>query len=500
MKKPPKNDFDPTLFDPSLIDGIPQLQNIFRLEENLFDLDETKINETVKLINEKFIGDQKKIIVDLVDYVAEHRHLMWPILSELISKLPTPTISLNCTNFVNYLVKTGSLNEKSCKHKVITPSTAEDLEHQYGKFTVERCIRDDDVERLKLFIAERTFTRSKVPLNNKEVSLMSFAAYYSAFKCFQFLFLNDNEITMETVENAVKGGCKPIIEIIKQKGSSFRGTFSIAVQYHHNKDGRWILEEYGMDPIDLFFCVKNYNTLAFAFLATNQGYVLDKNLDNMTPLMYCAELGRLDLLKHLISLGAHISSKSKIGITALLYATKNGHNDVVECLLENGASTEEADTSGTTAIILAASKGYTNIVETLIKHHARINHRNKNKISALNKAMCHEHIQTVKILLENGANIEEKLKDNATPLIYAASNGHLELVKCLIKHGANVNAREKHGGTPLMFAAQQWYMGIIQILLKNGADASLQDLGGLTAADHTYSEEIKEVLNRSMRR
>ena len=500
MKKPPKNELDPSNFDPSLIDRIPQLQNIYKLEELLFDLTESKIDETAKLIKEKFIDEQKNIIISLVDYVADHRPLMWPILSSLVAKLPAPKISLSCTNFVNYLVKSGSLDERSCKHKVITPSSAEDLEHEYGKFTLERCLRDDDVERLKAFVTERAFTRNRLLLKNKDVPLTSFAAYYSAFKCFQFLILNDHEITTDTVENAVRGGYQPIIDILKQKGLSFRGTFSVAVQYHRNKHGKWILDEYGMDPIDIPFCVKSYNTLAFAFLATNQSYVLEKSIENVTPLMLCAELGRLDFTKHLISLGAHISSKSKDGITALLYATKNGYNAVVECLLENGANTEECDLSGTTAIILAASKGYTNIVETLIKHHARINHRNKNKISALNKAMCHEHLQTVRILLENGANIEEKLKDNATPLIYAASNGDLELVKILIKHGANVNARDKHGATSLMFAAQQWYMAIIQNLLKNGADPSIRDLGGHTAADHTYSEEIKEVLNRAMRK
>ena len=69
------------------------------------------------------------------------------------------------------------------------------------------------LERIVNELAETEAKRIEAQ-KEKEVNLISAAAYYSSMKCFKFLMINQTEFTYETSEFAVMGGNQSIINFV----------------------------------------------------------------------------------------------------------------------------------------------------------------------------------------------------------------------------------------------------------------------------------------------
>ena len=73
--------------------------------------------------------------------------------------------------------------------------------------------------------------------------------------------------------------------------------------------------------------------------------VLDKDQANnqgATPLYIAAENGHLDVVRHLVEVGADKDQASNQRATPLFIAALNGHLDVVRHLVEVGADKDQA--------------------------------------------------------------------------------------------------------------------------------------------------------------
>ena len=127
------------------------------------------------------------------------------------------------------------------------------------------------------------------------------------------------------------------------------------------------------------------------------------------------------------------------GLTPLMYAAAGGHIEVVKLLLKAGAKVEAEDYYGDTPLIYASKKGEGNI-------------------------------EIVKLLLNAGAEVEAKDSLGRAPLILASKQGHVELVKLLLKSGAEVEVKNRWGDTPLIRAALNGHNEVVQLLLKAGAN------------------------------
>lgn len=79
-----------------------------------------------------------------------------------------------------------------------------------------------------------------------------------------------------------------------------------------------------------------------------------KGNDCMTPVVYAAMSGRLEMVKALIDLGADVNSGNRFGNTALIYAAGDGNEAMTNALLDAGANVEAKNESGVTALHLAS--------------------------------------------------------------------------------------------------------------------------------------------------
>jgi len=173
----------------------------------------------------------------------------------------------------------------------------------------------------------------------------------------------------------------------------------------------------------------------------------------LSPLLYAARDGRLDIVKILLAAKADVNQVDANGITPLVDAITNNHVDVARYLIDHGADVNASDWYGRTPLWSA--------VET----------RNQ----------------------DFDANTQENSIDRA-PFV--------ELIKVLIGHGANVNARTKEvppfkrhflkgtgslawvditGQTPFFTAALSGDVTVMRLLLDHGADPKIPTIQGTTA-------------------
>lgn len=102
---------------------------------------------------------------------------------------------------------------------------------------------------------------------------------------------------------------------------------------------------------ELIGTIENRNLPSFNKLI-EQGVVLDGFSNGVTPLMYAASIGDLEVLTRLIEQGADVNLKANNhdGLTATMIAIRNRHSHIVSSLLASGASTTIDDNHGRSAM------------------------------------------------------------------------------------------------------------------------------------------------------
>lgn len=167
--------------------------------------------------------------------------------------------------------------------------------------------------------------------------------------------------------------------------------------------------------------------------AIQSGQVGIENRDciDRTPLMVALEMGRSELVKTLMDLGANPDAKSDDGGTCLSRAIDAGDAESLDLLLDHGADIEQASSGCHTPLAQAAMRGMVGMVEQLLKR---------------------------------GANIEARGEMDETPLFEACYFGHAEAVTALLKHGANRLATDTFGLTVIDVAREHGGPAVVAAL------------------------------------
>jgi ankyrin repeat protein len=190
----------------------------------------------------------------------------------------------------------------------------------------------------------------------------------------------------------------------------------------------------------------------------------------MTPLLYAARDGRLDLVRDLLAAGAEIDAVEANGITPLLIAITNNHPDVARLLIDRGANIKVTDWWGRTPLWAA--------VET-----RNMDVDNATFVNGVDRA---PFLPLIQVLLEKGADPNVRMKE-VPPIrrTFLRTTGSLSWV-------------DFTGQTPFLTAALAGDVTVMQLLLKHGADPKIPTFEGTTAlmaaagvnwvVDQTYDE------------
>eukprot|EP00958_Prasinococcus_capsulatus_P008118 scaffold766_cov560-Prasinococcus_capsulatus_cf.AAC.9 len=190
----------------------------------------------------------------------------------------------------------------------------------------------------------------------------------------------------------------------------------------------------GMTPLSTAVC--NGRLEVIQTLAAHHFALVDlPNRDGMTPLMFAARFGLLEVMAELVRLNATVSLQVREH-TALNEAIKSKQIGALKFLLKNGASPSTESSSRITPMVLAAQ--------------------------------CDFH-QALSILVGGGAPIDQCNASGETALKAAATSGAIASIKQLVALGAVVD-NEVEGVTPLQAAISAQNMASVEALCALGAD------------------------------
>ena len=190
--------------------------------------------------------------------------------------------------------------------------------------------------------------------------------------------------------------------------------------------------------------------------------------DQLTPLHYACQHGRLDVIEKLVS--EYQYELNELGMampTPLQVAAACGQTDVVQYIITN--SSDVSLKGGVVSPLhLAADNGHLDTLKALVKSKlCRVSIGDQDGNTPLHHACAHGHLQVVSYLCDKARHpLSIRNKKGESPLHIAAKHCHFAIVKYLIdeKHCDPAAKNERVGSTPLHLAAKSGCLEIVQYL------------------------------------
>jgi ankyrin repeat protein len=189
-----------------------------------------------------------------------------------------------------------------------------------------------------------------------------------------------------------------------------------------------------------------------------RGGLPDRGLRNavpgaMSPLLYAARDGRLDIARTLVEAKADVNQVDANGITPLIAAITNNHVEVALFLIDHGADVNASDWYGRTPLWSA--------VET----------RNQDfdagtQDNSIDRA---PFLGLIDVLIQRGANLDARTKE-VPPF-----------KRHFLKATGSLSWVDFTGQTPFLTAALSGDVAVMRLLLDHGADPTIPTFAGTTA-------------------
>jgi ankyrin repeat protein len=178
----------------------------------------------------------------------------------------------------------------------------------------------------------------------------------------------------------------------------------------------------------------------------------------MTPLLYAARDGRLEVARILVTAGADIEKRDPNDITPLHMAIANDQIETAKFLIDRGAQVNTVDWYGRSPIWQAVE----------------VRNMDVDNSTFTNGVDREPVLELIKLLLAKGADTNVRTAEappirrfilpttgtlewvdfvGMTPFLFAARAGDVAVMKLLLAHGANPKIPTFAGTTPLMAAA-----------------------------------------------
>ncbi|KAF8415868.1 ankyrin repeat-containing domain protein [Tirmania nivea] len=195
------------------------------------------------------------------------------------------------------------------------------------------------------------------------------------------------------------------------------------------------------------------------------------------PLQAASLMGRVNVVKMLLSRGADVDARGGLHKQNALFAAIDGqHKEVLEVLLQQNPEPVLNCTGGVcdfSPLSAAASQGNLAMVQMLLPQSLKAN---VDPTPALHEAVVHPltPVDLVELLINAGADIQSQISPaSGTPLNAAAFRGNFPVVQKLLEHGACPNTASSIPPlTPLHSATIVCDVKTIQVLLEHGANVN----------------------------
>lgn len=192
------------------------------------------------------------------------------------------------------------------------------------------------------------------------------------------------------------------------------------------------------------------------------------SIDGVTPVMYAASKGYLNIVIHLLDRGADISAQPWNGIGVLMGAVMNGYVFIADTLINRGANVNDSDLLGRTPLMVACADGNWLMADMLLYYGADPSQRDEAGNSALMYASWFGHSEIIPLLLEHGAPIDPQDMDGFTPFMAASQQGHQKAAELLLEAGAEMYHQCNEGMDALKLAINGGHREMTVYLLQQG--------------------------------
>ena len=235
--------------------------------------------------------------------------------------------------------------------------------NSYPEDSFELFIRNDDVDKLELFVADKTveFYEQKININKydankrmQKVCPIEMAALYGSCKVFKFMILNAKPTSNTLFQYAIQGGSNEIIHICESYGFAKELTndaIDTAISFQRYDVFDYLMNHFKV-TIPLLTCGINiFDTLTFLYYMNEGCEILTFNVDNsntMQRVSYAAFTNNYPQVLILVEKGADVNSaynKSKennfsrfSGKSPLYVATQIQSREIIKLLLDHGAN------------------------------------------------------------------------------------------------------------------------------------------------------------------
>jgi ankyrin repeat protein len=183
--------------------------------------------------------------------------------------------------------------------------------------------------------------------------------------------------------------------------------------------------------------IEGFHNFAHSWLDDHPGTDVDsKDNRGMTPLMYAALRGHMDMVKLLMCRKADVNARSIDGLTALGLAFLGASSECARILLEDGAGLDISIFAGGSAFHQAVQSKQLYLVKILVEKNADIYAYDRRGFSSLILA-CRipQNVEVINYLLQQGADISKKSNNHRTAWEIACLYGYSENAQALVASG-----------------------------------------------------------------
>ncbi|XP_026196624.1 ankyrin repeat and EF-hand domain-containing protein 1a isoform X2 [Anabas testudineus] len=193
-----------------------------------------------------------------------------------------------------------------------------------------------------------------------------------------------------------------------------------------------------------------------------------------------------DLVRFLLSKGAHPNIQDKKGRTPIMLAAELGNDAIVALLAQNNANLrlQDAEGKGVLFYCIYPTKRHTRCLQLALKYQADPNNMSTEGTHIF-QLMCEKAQECTPlclIMLDAGTDPNAtNQKTGTTALMEAAKAGSVQLVRAILKKGGNPNALDRKRFTAVHYAAMGGFFEVVQALSAYSADMGVINLEDCTA-------------------